>query len=110
MVNSYNMRNSAIYISFDKSYIDRVLEIDKKAVVQKLYLANDNVDYDNFNYDSIGLEIQDWGQTDANILETNLRKLQSKGVLVSTWTTDTPNTKRSLENKCVDFITTNLIN
>ena len=110
MVNSYNMRNSAIYISFDKPYIDRVLEIDKKAVVQKLYLANDSIDYDNFNYDSIGLEIQNWGQTDANILETNLRKLQSKGVLVSTWTTDTANTKRSLENKCVDFITTNLIN
>ena len=110
MVNSYNMRNSAIYISFDKSYIDRVLEIDKKAVVQKLYLVNDTIDYDNFNYDSIGLEIQDWGQTDANILESNLRKLQSKGVLVSTWTTDTAKTKRSLENKCVDFITTNLIN
>ena len=110
MVNSYNMRNSVIYISFDKSYIDRVLEIDKKAVVQKLYLVNDTIDYDNFNYDSIGLEIQDWGQTDVNILETNLRKLQSKGVLVSTWTTDTANTKRSLENKCVDFITTNLIN
>ena len=110
MINSYNMRNSVIYISFDKSYIDRVLEIDKKAVVQKLYLVNDSIDYDNFNYDSIGLEIQDWGQTDVNILETNLRKLQSKGVLVSTWTTDTANTKRSLENKCVDFITTNLIN
>ena len=110
MVNSYNMRNSVIYISFDKPYIDRVLEIDKKAVVQKLYLVNDTIDYDNFNYDSIGLEIQDWGQTDVNILETNLRKLQSKGVLVSTWTTDTANTKRSLENKCVDFITTNLIN
>ena len=110
MVNSYNMRNSVIYISFDRSYIDRVLEIDKKAVVQKLYLVNDSIDYDNFNYDSIGLEIQDWGQTDSNILESNLRKLQSKGVLVSTWTTDTANTKRSLENKCVDFITTNLIN
>ena len=110
MVNSYNMRNSVIYISFDKSYIDRVLEIDKKAVVQKLYLVNDSIDYDNFNYDSIGLEIESWGQTDNNIIETNLRKLQSKGVLVSTWTTDTANTKRSLENKCVDFITTNLIN
>ena len=110
MVNSYGMRNSAIYISFDAPYIDRVLEIDNKAVVQKLYLAKDNVDYDNFNYDSIGLEIQDWGQTDANILETNLRKLQSKGVLVNTWTTDTTSTKRSLEDKCVDFITTNLIN
>ena len=110
MVNSYNMRNSVMYISFDRSYIDRVLEIDKKAVVQKLYLVNDTIDYDNFNYDSIGLEIQDWGQTDNNIIETNLRKLQSKGVLVSTWTTDTANTKRSLENKCVDFITTNLIN
>ena len=86
------------------------LKIDKKAVVQKLYLVNDNVDYDNFNYDSIGLEIQDWGQTDNNIIETNVRKLQAKGVLVSTWTTDTAKTKRSLENKCVDFITTNLIN
>lgn len=110
MVNSYNMRNSVMYISFDKSYIDRVLEIDEKAVVQKLYLVNDSIDYDNFNYDSIGLEIQDWGQTDINIIETNVRKLQAKGVLVSTWTTDTAKTKRSLENKCVDFITTNLIN
>lgn len=110
MVNSYGMRNSSIYISFDAPYIDRVLEIDNKAVVQKLYLAKDNVDYDNFNYDSIGLEIQDWGQTDANILETNLRKLQSRGILINTWTTDTASTKRSLENKCVDFITTNLIN
>ena len=110
MVNSFGMRNSSIYISFDAPYIDRVLEIDKKAVVQKLYLAKDNVDYDNFNYDSIGLEIQDWGQTDANILETNLRKLQSRGILINTWTTDTASTKRSLENKCVDFITTNLIN
>ena len=75
-----------------------------------MYLAKDNVDYDNFNYDSIGLEIQDWGQTDVSILETNLRKLQSRGILINTWTTDTASTKRSLENKCVDFITTNLIN
>ncbi len=110
MVNSFGMRNSVIYISFDKEYINRVLEIDNKAVVQKLYLVNDTIDYDNFNYDSIGLEIQDWGQTDTNILETNLRKLQSRGILISTWTTDTASTKRSLENKCVDFITTNLIN
>ena len=110
MVNSYNMRNSVIYISFEKEYIDRVLKIDKKAVVQKLYLVNDTIDYDNFNYDSIGLEIESWGQTDNNIIETNLRKLQSRGVLISTWTTDTASTKRSLENKCVDFITTNLIN
>ena len=110
MVNSYNMRNSAIYISFDKAYIDRVLEVDSKAVVQKLYLVNDNIDYDNFNYDSIGLEIESWGQTDNNIIESNIRKLQSRGILVSTWTTDTSSTKRSLENKCVDFITTNLIN
>lgn len=104
------MQNSVIYISFDKEYIDRILEIQPNAVVQKLYLVNDNIDYDNFNYDSIGLEIQDWGQTDENILESNLRKLQSNGVLVNTWTTDTSSVKRSLENKCVDFITTNLIN
>ena len=110
MVNSYNMRNSVMYISFEKEYIDRVLEVDKKAFVQKLYLANESIDYDNFNYDSIGLELQDLGQTDTNIVETNLRKLQSKGVMVNTWTTDTANIKRSLEDKCVDFITTNLIN
>lgn len=110
MVYSYGMSNSVIYISFDEEYIDRVLEIDKKAVVQKLYLQNDSIDYDNFKYDSIGLEIQDWGQTDTNILEENVRKLQSKNILVSTWTTDTASTKRSLEEKCVDFITTDLIN
>lgn len=110
MVNSYNMGNSVLYISFDQTYIDRVLELDKKAVVQKLYLANDKIDYDNYNYDSIGIEIEKWGQTDNNIIESNLRKLQAKGILISVWTTDTATTKRSLENKCVDFITTNLIN
>ena len=110
MVNSYGMQNSVMYISFDKVYIDRILEIQPNAVVQKLYLVNDNIDYDNFKYDCIGLEIQDWGRTDINIIESNLRKLQSRGVLVNTWTTDTADAKRSLENKCVDFITTNLIN
>lgn len=110
MVKSFGMSNSVIYISFDKEYIDRVLEIEQNAVVQKLYLQSDTIDYDNFNYDSIGLEIQDWGQTDENILEDDIRKLQKNGILVSTWTTDTATTKRSLEDKCVDFITTNLIN
>ena len=93
-----------------KEYLNRILEVEPKAVVQKLYLQSDIIDYDNFRYDSIGLEIQDWGQTDDNILEDNIRKLQKNGILVSTWTTDTASTKRSLENKCVDFITTNLIN